>query len=67
MEPDAPAEKKPDTGLCAWGAPDFAWQPQSALALKVTFNPLDIFLLRSKLRSTVIPGMPGHFLRNIFS
>lgn len=61
MEPDAPAEMKPDTGLCAWGAPAFACQTHSALALKVTFKSLDIFLLRSKLSRTVTPGMPGHF------
>jgi hypothetical protein len=61
MEPDAPVEKKPDTGLCAWGAAAFASQSQSALVLNVTFKPLDIFSLRSKLRSTVTPGTPGFF------
>jgi hypothetical protein len=37
-------------------------RPQhSTLALKVTFLPLDIFLPRSQLRSTVTSGAPGFF------
>jgi hypothetical protein len=74
MEPDALAEmKKPGISLRAPVFPAFSWQPPSirlspsALALKVTFHSLDIFLPRSKLRCMVKPGMPGIFLRIIFS
>ncbi len=35
----------------------------SALALKVTFASLDIFLPRSKLRCKATSGLPGYFLR----
>jgi hypothetical protein len=69
MEPDAPTEMTTGKGL---RAPVFSWLPspaallQSAPALKVTslkvtFHPLDIFLPRSKLRSTVTSGMAGLF------
>jgi hypothetical protein len=71
MQADAPAEMKPDTGPRASvvavfsGLPPSPCLPRSALPLKVTFLPLDIFLPRSKLRSTVTPtttpGMPGFF------
>ena len=61
MEPDAPTEMKPDKGLCAWGASVSVCRSQSALTLNVTFKPLDIFCLRSKLRNTFTPGMPGFF------
>jgi hypothetical protein len=58
MKPDALAEMKPGTGLCVLVFSALSWRPMSArpphsaLALKVTFHPLDIFLPRSKLRST---------------
>jgi hypothetical protein len=66
MQPDACAAIKPDTSLCALTAPVspvFACRPQLSLAptLNVTFKSLDIFCLRSKLRSTVTSGMPGIF------
>jgi hypothetical protein len=67
MEPDALADMKPGTGLrspvfFAWSWRPMSKRPQhSTLALKVTFLPLDIFLPRSQLRSTVTSGAPGFF------
>jgi hypothetical protein len=67
MEPDALAANTPGTGLRAAVFAALSWQPMqapqppSALALKVTFLPLDIFLPRYKLRSTVTSGAPGFF------
>ncbi|MBW8720458.1 MAG: hypothetical protein JF626_00655 [Polaromonas sp.] len=83
MKHDALAEMKTGEGLLArvfavfsvfaFAFTGLSWRSmlaspsQSALALKVTFHPLDIFLPRSKLRCTAKPGLPGFFLRIIFS
>ncbi|AYQ26871.1 MULTISPECIES: hypothetical protein [unclassified Polaromonas] len=66
MQPDIPEKMNANTGLCAWGLPVSSCRPQScrpqpAPTLKVTFQALDIFSQRSKLRSTFTPGMPGLF------
>ncbi|CAN7498475.1 hypothetical protein [Polaromonas sp. LjRoot131] len=67
MEPDVAAEMKPDTGPQAFAvsffpSPSPSFLP-SALALKVTFASLDIFLPRSKLRCKATSGLPGYFWR----
>jgi len=56
----------PATGPRAFAVPVFSrpslpLQLPSALALKVTFAPLDIFLPRSKLRCKPTSGLPGYF------
>jgi hypothetical protein len=61
MQPDIPEKMNANTGLCAWGLPVSSCWPQPAPTLKVTFQSLDIFSQRSKLRSTFTPGMPGLF------
>lgn len=67
MEPDLPADMKPDTGPRAFASAVIAWLPSplflplSAFAPKVTFAPLDIFLRRSKLRCKATSGLPGYF------
>jgi hypothetical protein len=68
MEPDVAAEMKPDTGSHAFAvwffsSPSPSFPPLSALALKVTFASLDIFLPRSKLRCKATSGLPGYFWR----
>jgi len=67
MKPDALVDMEPGTGprfpvffALSW-QPVSTRSPHSTPALKVTFHPLDIFLPRSKLRSTVTSGTPGFF------
>lgn len=72
MEPDPAAEMKPDTGksVFAFAAPAFFFFNSAspflsplAVAPKVTFAALDIFLRRSKLRCEATCGLPGFFSR----
>jgi hypothetical protein len=68
METDLAAEMKPDTGPHAFAvsfflSPSPSFPSLTALALKVTFASLDIFLPRSKLRCKATSGLPGYFWR----